>query len=105
MTQPATKTVIVTEKVIADDVIAVIEEMGASGYTITPTGGKGARGVRSTSSRAQVIDAFSNVKIDVITAEKAMGERIADAVADRFFTNYSGIVYLEQVEILRPHKF
>jgi nitrogen regulatory protein PII len=104
MTFPATKTVIITEKLILDRVTALIEAAGAHGYTVIAAGGKGSRGVRNT-SRAAVVDEFSNVKIEVITADREIAERIADEVARRFFDNYSGITYLEPVEILRPHKF
>ncbi|NBB92604.1 MAG: hypothetical protein GVY32_05480 [Gammaproteobacteria bacterium] len=100
----ATKVVIITEKLILAKVTKLIEAAGATGYTITPAGGMGSRGVRST-NRAAVIDEFSNVKIEVITGDKQAANRIADEVAEQFFENYSGITYLEEVEILRPHKF
>ncbi|MFW5816105.1 MAG: P-II family nitrogen regulator, partial [Wenzhouxiangella sp.] len=97
----ATKVVIITEKLILPKVTAVIEAAGARGYTVTPTGGKGSRGVRST-QRAAVVDEFSNVKIEVITGNRDTASQIADEVAEKFFANYSGITYLEEVEILRP---
>jgi len=100
----ATKVVIVTENLILAKVASLIESAGATGYTVTPAGGKGSRGVRST-GRAAVVDEFGNVKIEVITGNKETANRIADEVAERFFDNYSGITYLEEVEILRPHKF
>ncbi len=100
----ATKVVIITEKVILEKVARLIEAAGARGYTVTPAGGKGSRGVRST-SRAAVVDEFRNIKIEVITGSKEAANRIADEVAEQFFNNYSGITYLEEVEILRPHKF
>jgi len=100
----ASKVVIITEKMILEKVARLIEEAGGRGYTVTPAGGKGSRGVRST-GRAAVIDEFSNVKIEVITGSKDAANRIADDVAEQFFDHYSGITYLEEVEILRPHKF
>jgi nitrogen regulatory protein PII len=100
----ATKVVIITEKLILEQVARVIESTGAKGYTVVAAGGKGSRGVRSA-SRASVVDEFSNVKIEVITGDRQAANRIADEVAERFFDNYSGITYLEEVEILRPHKF
>ncbi|MCR9220114.1 MAG: hypothetical protein NXI21_07795 [Alphaproteobacteria bacterium] len=104
MTYKATKIVIITEKVIFDGVVKIIEELGASGYTAVSAGGKGSRGVRS-SDRPGMMDVFGNVKIEVITATREMAEAIADAVAARYFEDYSGITYLEEVQILRPHKF
>jgi len=100
----AVKVVIITEKLIVNPVTELIEAAGARGYTITPAGGKGSRGVRST-ERATVVDEFGNVKIEVITGSAETANRIADEVAERFFDHYSGITYLEEVRILRPHKF
>lgn len=104
MTYQASKVVIITEKLILDQVTRLIAYKGASGYTIVAAGGKGSRGVRS-SSRASVVDEFANVKIEVIVSQRETAEKIAEAVAEQFFNHYSGITYLEAVEILRPHKF
>ncbi len=101
----AEKVVIITEKMISDGVCDILEACGATGYTVVAAGGKGSRNVRSTSDRASVIDEFANVKIEVIVNDKAMGEDIMNQVAARYFDNYSGITYIEDVQILRPGKF
>ncbi|WP_078554445.1 P-II family nitrogen regulator [Bacillus alkalicellulosilyticus] len=101
----AEKVVIITEKLILKGVIGIIESYGARGYTIVAAGGKGSRNVRSTSDRASVIEDFANVKIEVIVKEKTMAETIMNQVAAKYFENYSGITYVEEVEILRPKKF
>lgn len=101
----AEKVIIVTEKMIAEGVCNIIEKCGATGYTIVAAGGKGSRGIRATSESATVIDDFSNVKIEVIVNDKAMAEAIMDEVTETYFENYSGITYMEYVEILRPRKF
>jgi nitrogen regulatory protein PII len=104
MSYEATKIVIITEKMLVEKIANVIESAGASGYTILAAGGKGSRGVRSA-GRATVVDDFSNVKIEVITAKRETAIAIADQVAARFFEDYPGITYLEPVEVLRPSKF
>lgn len=104
MTYKAMKIVIITEKLILQQVTRIIENAGASGYTIVAAGGKGSRGMRST-GRPSVAEESGNVKIEVITASREMAERITDEVAARLFENYSGITYLEEVEVLRPAKF
>ncbi|QOY36468.1 P-II family nitrogen regulator [Anaerobacillus isosaccharinicus] len=101
----AEKVVIITEKMILKGVCKIIEDCGATGYTIVAAGGKGSRNVRSTSDRALVIDDFANVKIEVIVKHKTMAETIMVQVAAKYFENYSGITYVEDVEILRPKKF
>lgn len=104
MRHKAKKIVIITEKVIANGVAKIIEECGATGYTICAAGGKGSRGVRST-DRATVFDTYVNVKIEVIVADPDHANDIAEKVAAKYFKNYSGITYMEDVEILRPQKF
>ncbi|MEM6903415.1 MAG: hypothetical protein AAF556_09290 [Pseudomonadota bacterium] len=104
MIHKAKKVVIITEKIIADQVTALIEECGGSGHTVVAAGGKGSRGIRRA-DRANVVGDFANVKIEVITDSMEVAEAIATRTAETFFENYSGITYLEEVEILRPHKF
>ena len=104
MAHKASKLVIITEKLILEKVTRLIEASGGKGYTVVAAGGKGSRGVRST-GQAAVVDEFSNVKIEVITANWETANRIAEKVAENFFRNYSGITYFEEVKILRPEKF
>lgn len=104
MTHKAKKVVIITEKVIVDRVLKIVEDAGATGYTVSAVGGKGSRNVRSE-DRPKIVDALSNVQIEAIVGADDVANRVAEEVADTFFTNYSGITYLEDVEILRPHKF
>lgn len=104
MTHKAKKVVIITEKLIVEGVIKIVERCGATGYTVFAAGGKGSRGVRSE-DRPKVVDAFSNVQIEIITSNDAVANQIVDEVAATYFENYSGITYLEDVEVLRPHKF
>ena len=101
----AIKVVIITEKMIAKTICNIAESCGATGYTIVSAGGKGSRGIRSTSERASVIDDFANVKIEVIVSSKETAERIMNETAKTVFQSYSGIAYMEAVDILRPEKF
>ncbi len=48
MIHKAKKVVIITEKIITEQVAALVEKCGATGYTLSSTGGKGSRGVRSS---------------------------------------------------------
>lgn len=104
MTQKASKLVIVTEKLLLKPITQIIDEAGASGYTVMPAGGKGSRNVRS-SGQPTVSDVFANIKIEVLTASREMALKIADDVAMKFFDDYSGIAYLCDAEVLHAHKF
>jgi nitrogen regulatory protein PII len=101
----AEKVVIITEKIISKGVCEIIEACGATGYTIVAAGGKGSRNMRSTTERASVVDDFANIKIEIIVNSYTMAECIMDAVKKKYFHNYSGITYLEDIKILRPEKF
>jgi nitrogen regulatory protein PII len=101
----AKKIVIIAEKILSEKICAIIDASGARGYTVVPAGGKGAHRRHFTSERASVVDDFSTVRIEVIVSDKSVAETIGNKVVEECFDNYSGIVYLEDVEILRPDKF
>jgi len=104
MSYTAKKIVIITEKFIVEQVCQLIEECGATGYTTMSTGGKGSRGVRSE-GRGGLTDAYGNVKIEIIVADLDVAHDITNRVSETYFNNYSGITYMEDVEIVRPQKF
>ncbi|MEM6973438.1 MAG: P-II family nitrogen regulator [Pseudomonadota bacterium] len=102
---PAMKIVIVTERSILDGVAELLEAHGATGYTYTSVGGKGSRGKRRVHRAPQVAGILENVKIEVIVSDHDTAEAITAAVVEAYFEHYSGITYVEPVEILRPGKF
>lgn len=104
MAKPAKKLVIITEKVLLKKVAKIIEECGATGYTVLETGGKGSRNVRS-SGQPNVSDTQVNIKFEVLTDTRTMSEAIADRVAAEFFLNYAGIIYICDAEVLYAHSF
>ncbi len=104
MAKPAKKLVIITEKVLLKKVAKIIEECGATGYTVLETGGKGSRNVRS-SGQPNVSDTQVNIKFEVLTDTRNLAEAIADRVAVEFFINYAGIIYICDAEVLYAHSF
>ena len=104
MTQQASKLVIVTEKLLLKKISKIIDEAGATGYTVVETGGKGSRNVRS-SGQPIVSDTQSNIKFEVLTRNRDLALKISDEVAAQFFDDYSGIAYLCDAEVLHAHKF
>ncbi|NEO25366.1 MAG: hypothetical protein F6K03_00315, partial [Kamptonema sp. SIO4C4] len=83
MTQKASKLVIVTEKLLLKKITKIIDKAGATGYTVMEAGGKGSRNVRS-SGQPTVGDTYSNIKIEVLTANRDMALKISDEVAAQF---------------------
>ena len=104
MAKPAKKLVIVTEKVLLKKVATIIEEAGASGYTVVETGGRGSRNVRST-GHPSVSDTTANIKFEVLTPDRLMAQTIAGQVAEQFFTDFAGMIYLCDAEVLYGQSF
>ncbi len=104
MAKPAKKLVIVTEKILLKKIAKIIEEAGATGYTVMETGGTGSRNVRS-SGQPNVSDTQANVKFEVLTADRDLAEKIADQIAVQFFIDFAGIIYICDAEVLYGHSF
>jgi len=104
MAKPAKKLVIITEKVLLKKVAKIIDEAGATGYTVVETGGKGSRNVRS-SGQPSVSDTQGNIKFEILTENPDMALKISDRVALEYFDDYSGITYICDAEVLYAHKF
>lgn len=99
------KVVIITEKLITEQVCEILDESRASGYTVTKVAGKGSRNIRTTSDATSIVGDFSNVKIEVIVKDQSIAQDITKKIVNEFFQNFSGITYIEDVEILRMSKF
>ncbi|MEO1294758.1 MAG: hypothetical protein AAFW75_02980 [Cyanobacteria bacterium J06636_16] len=104
MAKQASKLVIITEKLLLKKIADIIDEAGATGYTVLETGGKGSRNVRS-SGQPSVSDTQSNIKFEVLTDNRDMALKISDRIASEFFEDYSGIAYICDAEVLYAHKF
>ncbi|WP_204139047.1 P-II family nitrogen regulator [Halomicronema sp. CCY15110] len=104
MAKSANKLVIITEKMLLNKVAQIIDEAGATGYTVVDAGGKGSRNVRSA-GQPSVSDTESNIKFEVLTESRDMAEKIADQAAAKFFNDYAGIAYICEAEVLYAHTF
>jgi hypothetical protein len=104
MGKPASKLVIVTEKLLLKKIAMIIDEAGATGYTVVEAGGKGSRNMRS-SGQPSVSDTTANIKFEVLTENRDMAMKISDRVAAQFFDDYSGLAYICEAEVLSAHKF
>jgi len=104
MAQPASKLVIVTEKLLLKKIVKIIDAAGATGYTVVEAGGKGSRNVRST-GQPTVSETNSNIKIEVLTTSRDLAMKISDQVAEKYFEDFSGIAYICDAVVLHAHTF
>jgi nitrogen regulatory protein PII len=101
----AKKVTIITEAIIEAQVISLLNEYKVKGYTIyRDLVGKGARGIRSGSG---VVEKFGkNVRIETIVSSEERARTITDAVYAKFLAEkYAGIIYVEDIQVVRPDKF
>ncbi|MCC5926361.1 MAG: transcriptional regulator [Bacteroidetes bacterium] len=89
---------IITERVLRSEIITMLKEKGATGYTETEATGEGSRGIRASDWAGR------NVKIQTIVSDK-VAEAIMENIAENYFENYAVIVYLRDVEVMRGDKY
>ena len=90
---------IVTEAALEHDITEAIDDLGATGYTITNARGRGSRGVRDAGWVTS-----SNIRVEVI-CETETAERIAQHLRKHYYRDYAMVLYLSDVDVLRPEKF
>lgn len=83
------------ERKLSDDVMA----LGAHGYTVTEARGRGAHGERDAAWSPS-----GNIRMEVI-CEAAIAHAIAAHVEKTYFANFSMVLYMADVEVLRGGKF
>ena len=90
---------IISEAALEDTLIREIEALGAHGYTVTEARGKGGHGKRDASWAPH-----GNIRLEVLCSQ-ATALAICETLRDRYYANYSMIMFLSEVEVMRPQKF
>lgn len=90
---------IVTEAALEPELVVAIQRLGAHGYTVSDARGKGSRGVRNATWSAS-----ANVRIEVVCSA-ATATTIAEELRQRYYENYAMILFVGEVEVIRPSKF
>jgi len=89
---------IITERILRDEILEELDEIGVSGYTITDVTGEGSRGIRASDWEGR------NVKIESVVS-KQKGDKIIESVAEKYFENYAVIAYGQPVKVVRGDKY
>ena len=105
MLAEAKKIVIITESIIEEKVIQLLNTHEVKGYTVYRNlTGKGERGIRS--GFGGLVSLGENVCIELIVSDENRALVIMEAVYNKFLAkNYAGITYLEDIRVIRPKKF
>ena len=76
-----------------------VKKLGAHGYTSVSASGEGSRGARKGDW-----DLNKNVRIEIVCDERT-AQAIAEHLMKTYYQDYAMIVYLSDVEVMRPQKF
>ena len=90
---------VVTEAALEATLVRDIEALGARGYTITDARGKGSHGTREGSWPKN-----ANIRMEVLCAAD-IAFAICAALSERYSDNYSMVIYVVDVAVMRAEKF
>ena len=92
------KVTIVAERLLQARLLKMLDEEGATGYTMLAAEGRGSRGVNAADFEGR------HLQLETIVPPE-VGRRILERIADELLEDYAVIVYLSDVSVLRRHKF
>lgn len=90
---------VITEQPLERPLVQCVMEHGASGYTLTEARGQGRRGLRSAD-----FEQGGNIRLEVI-CEEDIARQIAETLHQKYFDDFAMVLYLQEVDVLRPEKF
>jgi nitrogen regulatory protein PII len=90
---------VITEAQLERDLIKEIEGCGALGYTISDARGRGDKGVRASHWGHS-----SNIRVE-IACDTPLAEKILSRLREKYYAHYAIVMWVQDVEVLRPDKF
>ena len=89
---------IVAESVLADPLVALLKDAGATGYTLGDVRGEGSRGRRVGEIPGE------NIRIEVI-ASGEVTDVVLSQLAERYFPHYAIAAWVVDAEVARGEKY
>lgn len=90
---------IVCEGALEATLLRELESLGARGYTVTDARGKGSRGRRDATWGPH-----ANIRVEIVCGAQT-ARAIIDALRERYYDDFSMILFAVDAEVLRPEKF
>ena len=90
---------IVTEAVLEKELASVLERFHTTGYTITDARGQGSRGVRDAGW-----ELGANIRVETVCTSE-VADSLVEHLRDHYYRDYAMIVFIGDVEVVRPEKF
>ena len=90
---------IIAEAALEEDLVEALGRIGVRGYTLSEARGRGAHGVRDSS-----FTLTANLRIEIV-CDADVAQDIASEMSTRFYDHYAMILFVSDVDVLRPDKF
>jgi nitrogen regulatory protein P-II 2 len=91
--------VIIAEASIEKQLVDLVIQLGAHGYTVTDVRGRGATGVREG-----IWEVDRTIRMEIL-CESAVADTIASEVMAKYAANFGLSLYFSDVDVLRPEKY
>lgn len=98
-TYPMKRVTIICEALAREDVLRLIEDTGAHGWTLWEVQGSGSQG-----RRAADIPEFANIQVEIIL-QPDVAESLLTRLSAELFPNFAMVAYETEIRVLRPSKF
>ncbi len=89
---------IVAETILEERITRELVELGATGFTVTESHGRGSRGMRTGDIPGD------SVRIEVVVAT-SVADAIVERLRDAYFPHYAVIAWLTDVDVVRGEKY
>lgn len=90
---------IITELPLENKLKRLVQDSGATGYTISQATGKGSQGKREGSW-----DQNSNIRVEVICNEE-VADRINKEIFAKYYNDFAMVAFTQDITVMRPDKF
>ncbi|WP_241982275.1 P-II family nitrogen regulator [Cryobacterium ruanii] len=90
---------VITEAALESTLVRDLDQLHAHGYTITDARGKGSRGTRNAGWEAN-----GNIRIEVV-CDTVTAVNITAYFQEHYYDDYAMILFVSDIEVLRPEKF
>lgn len=98
-TLPMKLVAVVCEALARVPLLQLLKAQGVHGYTLFPAEGTGAKGERPAD-----IEEFVNIQLEVIVPD-ALADALVETLYRDFLPRFAAIVYVTEVQVLRPERF
>lgn len=89
---------IISEPVLSNSLVTTIRTLGATGFTMSDVHGEGTGEKRSGEVPTE------KMKIEVVV-DSDLANEIMSEIAKNYFENYSLIIYMSDIQVIRKEKF